>query len=96
MKAETKPEMFALLACKGRQLQPGDPALGALLQRLHVLGGKIERHHICEEGAGFFRREAQVSGAQLGHLASGTQPRKRKGGVGAAGDHQVHLRRHMF
>ena len=31
------------------ELQPGDPALGALLQRVHIGGRELQPHHLVEE-----------------------------------------------
>ena len=75
------------------QLQAGDPALGALLERLHVGRGEVEAHHLVEEVARLGRGEAQVGGAELGQLPAAAQPRQRQRRVGAGGHQQVQLLR---
>ena len=74
------------------ELQPGDPALGALLERVHVGGGEVEPHHLVEERHGpRVRRQPQVGGPDLGELATTAQPGQGEGRVGAGRQHQVQL-----
>ena len=58
---------------EGRQVQAGNPALGARFQGGHLGGGKAQPHHLVEELGRLVRGEAQVGGAQLGQLAAGAQ-----------------------
>ena len=51
-----------------RHVQAGDPALGAVFQGGDVILGEVEAHRLVEERGGFGGGEAQVGGAQLGHL----------------------------
>ena len=74
-----------------RQLERGDPALGAPLQRGDVPRGEIQPHHLVEVGGGLVGREAQVGGADLDELAPRPQAGQRQRRVGAGGDHQVDL-----
>lgn len=53
---------------KRRQLQSGDPALGAVLEGGHSLGREIEPHHSHQKGVGFFDAELHVRGAYLAAL----------------------------
>ena len=78
------------------QLQPGDPALGALSQRRGVLARKVQTHRLVEEGGRLLGSEAQVGGSELREVTAGQQTRQGKGWIGAAGDDQVHLRRHVL
>ena len=75
-----------------RQLERGDPPLGAPLQRCDVLCRQRQSHHPVEVRRGLVGREAQIGGADLDELATPSQPRQRQRRVGAAGDHQVDLR----
>ena len=75
-----------------RQLQRGDPPFGAPLQRCDVGRGQRQSHHPVEVRRGLAWREAQIGGADLGELATPSQPRQRQRRIGAAGDHQVYLR----
>ena len=82
-------DVVAALHRQRRQLERGDPALGAPLQRGDVLGRQRQPHHVVEVGRGLVGGEAQVGGADLDQLAAGPQPGQRQRRVGAAGDHQV-------
>ena len=78
------------------QLQAGDPAFGAGFQRGDVFRREAQTHHLVEKLGGFGGGEAQVGGAQLGHLAPGAQPGQGQLRVLAGGDDQVHLRRQVL
>jgi hypothetical protein len=73
---------------QGRQLQPGRPPFGALLQRRHGSLGQLRPDGRVEQLGGLLRGEAQVGFAQFGQLPAGAQPRQRQRRVGAAGQHQ--------
>jgi hypothetical protein len=74
-----------------RQLERGDPSLGAPLQRCDVLRRQGQPHHLVEVRRRLVRGETQVGGTDLDELAATAQPRHREGRVGAAGDHQAQL-----
>ena len=74
-------------------MQAGNPTFGAILQRGDILRRQIQAHHPNEKVGGFGRREAQISGAQFGHLAPGAQAGQGQLRVLTGGDDQVHLRR---
>ena len=78
-----------------RQLQPGDPPLGAALQSGDVFGRQAQAHHLVEERGRFVRRKAQVGGAQFHQLATRAQAGKRKWRIDPAGNDQVHGRRQV-
>ena len=59
-------------------------------------GVDCQAHRLVEVGGGLVGGEAQVGGADLEQLAPGAQARQRQGRVGAAGDHQVDLRRQVL
>ena len=56
---------------------------------------QVEAHHLVEVRGGLVGREAQVGGADLDELAARAQAGQRQRRIGAAGDHQVQLRREM-
>ena len=78
------------------QLQGGDPALGALVQRRDVALGQREAHRAVEVGRGLLGGEAQVGGPHLDQLAACPHPRQRQRRVGPGGEHQVQLRRQVL
>ena len=67
-----------------RQLQGGDPAFGAPLQRRDVAGRQVQAHHLVEVRRRLVGGEAQVGGADLDELAARAQPRQRQRRIGAA------------
>ena len=85
-------DVVAALHRERRQLDRGDPPLGAPLQRGDVLRRQVEPHHLVEVRRRLVGREAQIGGADLDELAAPAQPRQRQRRVGAAGEHQVDLR----
>ena len=89
-------DVVAPLHRERRQLERGDPAFGAPLQRRDVLRRQVQAHHLVEVRRGLVGREAQVGGADLDELAARPQPSQRQRRVGAAGDHQVQLRREVL
>ena len=78
-----------------RQLERGDPALGAGLQRGHVLRRQRQAHRLVEVRRGLIGREPQLGRADLDQLAARPQPGQRQRGIGPAGDHHVQPRRQM-
>ena len=77
------------------QLEAGDPALGALLEGLHVAVREVQAHHLVEEGARLRRREAQTRGPNLGQLSATAQPRQRERRIRARRHQQVQLLGHV-
>jgi hypothetical protein len=75
----------------GRQVQAGDPALGARLQSSDLRLGEVQPHHLVEKFCRLIWGETQIGGAQLGQLAAGAQAGQRQWRVLACGDHQMHL-----
>ena len=73
------------------ELEAGDPALGALVERVHVGGGEVQPHHPVEELPRLGRGEAEVGGAHLGELPAAAQPGQGQRWVGAGRDHQVQV-----
>jgi hypothetical protein len=55
---------------QARELQRGDPAFRALLQRCHILCGQSQAHHLVEVRGGLVRREPQIGGAKFFKLAA--------------------------
>ena len=78
-----------------RQLQRGDPALGAGLQHGHVPRRQLQAHHPVEVRRRLIRGEAQLGRANLGQLAARPQPGQRQRRIGPAGDHHMQPRRQM-
>jgi len=81
--------------CQCRQLQARDPALGARLQRRHVLRRQRHAHDLGEKRGGFGGCEAQIGRAQFGQVAPHPQPRERQRRISAAGDDQMQARRQL-
>ena len=77
---------------KRGQLQAGDPALGARLQRGHVGGGEVQAHALAQKRGRLLKRKAQIGGAQLGQPPARAQTRQRQLRIFARGEHQVQLR----
>ena len=84
-------DVVAPLHRERRQLERGDPAFGALLQRGDVSRSETQPHHLVEVGGGLVRREAQIGGADLDELAPRPQAGQRQRRIGAGDDHQVDL-----
>ena len=54
------------------QLERGNPALGASLQRCHVRCAQVEAHDVVEIGGGLVGREPQIARSDLDELATST------------------------
>ncbi len=78
-------DVHAPLHRQRRQLEGGDPPLGATLQRRHVRSGELQAHHAVEVRDRLLRGEAQVRSTDLDQLASGPEPSERQRRIGAAG-----------
>ncbi|MNT11871.1 hypothetical protein D3C72_1467760 [compost metagenome] len=72
-----------------RELEAGDPALGALGQHEDVFGGEVQSQHPVEEGVDGIGGEAKVGGPQLGELAPDSQAGKGQRRVLPGGEDQV-------
>jgi hypothetical protein len=71
--------------------QGGGGAMLEVLDRANLQAHRLVEVHRCLVG-----REAQVGRTHLDQLASRPQAGQWEGRIGAAGDHQMHLRRQMF
>ncbi len=58
---------------QGQQLQPGDPALGALLQHGDIALIQFQPRGLPQESGRFFQRELQIGLANLCHLPARAQ-----------------------
>ena len=83
-------DVVAALDRERGQLEGGDPAFGARLQRGDIPRRQVQAHHLVEVRGGLVRREAQIGGADLDELATPPQASQRQRRVGAGRDHQVH------
>ena len=72
--------LFAVLEGVRRQLQTGDPTFRPLFQGSDPLRGEVQAHRTSEEIRRLLVGEAQVGGADLGHLS-----RARSLGSGSGG-----------
>ena len=63
---------------QGQQLQPGDPALGALLQRGDIAPIQFQPRGLPQKIGRFFQRELQIGLANLRHLTARAQARERQ------------------
>src|SRR5215469_246031 len=88
--------IFLLAQGKRCQLQPGNPALGALLQCQYLCIREREAHRLAEKGAGIFSRKAQIGGADLKQLSSNTPAREGQVRVNTAGDEEVNVCRKVL
>ncbi len=79
-----------------RELQGGDPALGAGLQRRDVARSDREGGDVVEVRRGLGQREAQVGGTDLDQLAPRAQSGQWQRRVHAGADDQVHLGRKVL
>ena len=84
-------DIVAPLDRQRRQLESGDPAFGAPLQRGDVSRSEIQPHHLVEVGGGLVGREAQIGCADLVELASRPQAGERQRRIGAGDDGEVDL-----
>ena len=75
------------------ELQPGDPALRALVEGGHVGSREVEPHHLVQEVAGLGPGQPQVDCPELRELPTRAEPRQGEGRVGAGREHQVELGR---
>ena len=85
--------VLASLQREGRELQGGDPALGASLESGDVRGREIQPDDVVQVRRHLVEGEPEVGRAYLDQLAARPQSGQRQGRVGAGADHQVHLRR---
>jgi hypothetical protein len=84
--------VVVVLQRDSRQLEPGNPTFGPILQGGHGRCGKLSPSHGTEQGRRLLEGEAQIGLPELGQLAAGPPPRQRQRRVGATGDHQPQRR----
>ena len=84
--------VLASLQREGRELQGGDPPLGASLESGDVRGREIQSDDVVQVRRHLVEGEPEVGRAYLDELAARPQSGQRQGRVGAGADHQVHLR----
>jgi hypothetical protein len=89
-------DVVAALHRQRRELQRRDPSLGTGFERVDVGRAQRQTHRLVEVARGFVRGEAQVGGANLAELAAGAQARQGQRRVGAAREHEVHVRCAVF
>ena len=85
------PAVGAAAQRERRQVQDGNPALGAILQRPGGLLGQLLAHHATEKGLRLLQRKAQVGAAQFAEASLGAPSGQGQQRVGAGGQHQVDL-----
>jgi hypothetical protein len=86
----------AALERECRQLQRGDPALGAPLQGGDVGVCEVEADHVVQVRRHLGQREPEVGRPDLDEVAAGPQPGQRQSGIRAGADHQVHVGRQVL
>ena len=79
-----------------RELEGGDPAFGARLERGDVRACQVQTHHLVEIGDRLVGREPEVDRTDLRELAPCAEAGERESRIGARGDHHVHLRRQVL
>ena len=95
MKSTTSPCSASPRRDRRSQLEAGDPALGALLEGLHVAVREVQAHHLVEERPRLRRREAKTRGPNLGQLSATAQPRQRERRIRARRHEQMQLLWHV-
>ncbi len=89
---ELRDERPRVLAPRHRQrgeLERGDPALGASLERRHLARGEREPHRAGEVGRSLVLAEPQVRRPDLDQLAAGAQAGQGEGRIGPRDQHEV-------
>ena len=89
-------DVVSTLHRERRELERGDPAFGAPLERRDIPRGQVQVHHLVEVCGGLVRREAQIGRADLDQFAARPQASQRQRRIGAGGDHQVDPRREVL
>ena len=77
----------------GGQLQPGDPAFGAALQKGNIGRGQAKPHVLVEKCLRFVPGEAEVARAKLIDLLLGAHSPQEQRRIGAADEDQMHVGR---
>ena len=88
--------VLALLHGERRELERGDPALGALLECGNVVCQQVQVHRAVEVGGGLLLGEPEVGRADLDEVSTSTESGQRQWWVGARGDRQVHVGRQVI
>ena len=86
------PDVRAPAQRQRRELESGDPSLGALLEGDDLLRGERETHHVVEVCLGLIGSEAKVRGANLDQLSAYPPPRQGQVRVGSRTDDDVDVR----
>ena len=89
-------DVVAPLHREGGELEGGDPALGAPLQRGDIRRGQVQTHHGVQVRGCLVLREAEIAGADLDEFPTCPQASQRQRRIGPARDHDVHPRRHVL
>ena len=89
-------EILPLAQGKRRQLQTGDPPLGARRQGGYVFFRERQAHPLYEKAGRLLPGKAQILVADLDHLRANTKPGEGKLRIRARGEHQVHISRWMI
>src|SRR5215831_10777562 len=76
-----------------RQLESGEPALGAYLEPGGLTRRHMDIHHVLEKRRRFFRCQTQVGSTKLAELATRAQSRKWQRRVRARAEDQMQLLR---
>ncbi len=77
-------DVFPSLHRQRRELQRGDPALGARFQRRDVVRRQLEAHRAVQVRRGLLGGEAQIGGSDLHQFAAHSQARQRHRRIGPA------------
>jgi hypothetical protein len=88
---DERPDVVAAPHREGRELQGGDPALGAPVERRDVVLGERQAHRPVEVGGGLLLGEAQVGGPDLEQLTPRAPPRQGERRVDPGREHEVEL-----
>ena len=79
---------------ESREIQPGGPALRALVQRFGLSLGHVGSRR-GEERVRFGVVQGKLGGPELEQLAVGTKLREAQPGLGTPGEHQLRASRHV-
>ncbi len=77
------------LQSQRQEAKASRPAFEMSLQRLELIFRERKRQRLVQEGGHFLRRKAQIGGAPLLKVATGTPASQRQSGFGAGRHDQV-------
>ena len=75
------------------ELEPGRPTLASVPQALHGRRLQAQTERVVEEDRSFTAAEAEIGGANLGHVACRAQAGERQRRVGSGRDRELDARR---